>query len=739
MSGKAIFTIVLVSSVALLQPGAGAQENLIVNGEFDDGLNGWFRYGTTGFNVELAPEAGLSGANAVVIDVTDQAATTSIGIAQPLAGGLVQGEVYPIGFTARAEQPREMVVLFQLYKPEIPQWLTLWEEKVQLTKAPQTYTFEYEHTTETTTTNPDWSVDIYYMLKGQWWPMEGDDQNTKVWLDRLYFGAEPPLPRRDLATRPEPADGATDVWRDTDLGWTPGAFAQTHDIYFGATLGDVNTATRANPMGVLLSQGQSAVTYDPGRLAFDQTYYWRVDEVNGPPDNAVIKGTVWSFATEPLAYPIADVVATSNALSTPKEGPVNAVDGSGIDANDFHSTTTSAMWLGSPGADPIYIQFEFDRVYELHEMLVWNYNAEFEMLLGFGLKDVTVEYSQDGSTWTMLGQRQLAQATARPDYAANTTIEFGGAAARYVRLTVLSGWGVLGQYGLSEVRFLYIPAQARYPEPVDVAAEVNINAELAWRSGREAATHEVFLDTDPNAVATGTVPVATTEQAAFMPEGLAFGSTYYWKVNEVNQAEAVPSWEGSVWSFTVQEFATIDDFEAYNDGDNVIYETWLDGWVNDTGSTVGYFDAPFAEMGIVHGGRQSMPLFYENADSPFYSEAERTWSVAQDWSVGEADSLRLYVYGAVDNEPDTLYVRVEDSGGHAATVRHENADVLAVAEWQAWTIPYSLLAGVNMSDIEKMAIGVGDPDTPTAGGRGIFYVDDIEFGRPSPASPEGSL
>ena len=536
MSGRAIFAIVLVSIIASIQPAIRAQENQIVNSEFDNGLDGWFRYGTTGFNVELTQDAGLSGANAVVIDVTDQAATASIGIAQPLTTGLVQGEVYPIGFTARAEEPREMVVLFQLYKPEVPQWLTLWEERVELTKAPQTYTFEYEHTTETTTTNPDWSVDIYYMLKGQWWPMEGDDQNAKVWLDRVYFGAEPPLPRRDLATRPEPADEATDIWRDTELGWTPGAFAQTHDVYLGTALDDVNTATRANPMGVLLSQGQSAGTYDPGRLAFDQTYYWRVDEVNGAPDNTVIKGTVWSFATEPLAYPIADVVATSNALSTPNEGAVNAVDGSGIDASDFHSTTTSAMWLGSPGEDPIHIQFEFDRIYKLHEMLVWNYNAEFEMLLGFGLKDVTVEYSQDGAAWTMLGERQLTQATARPDYAANTTIDFDGVPARYVRLTVNSGWGMLGQYGLSEVRFLYIPAHARQPEPADGTAEVDISTELTWRSGREAATHEIFLDTDRDTVVAGNVPAGTTDQAHFEPPNLAFGSTYYWKINEVNQA-----------------------------------------------------------------------------------------------------------------------------------------------------------------------------------------------------------
>ena len=55
--------------------------------------------------------------------------------------------------------------------------------------------------------------------------------------------------------------------------------------------------------------------------------------------------------------------------------------------------------------------------------------------------------------------------------------------------------------------------------------------------------------------------------------------TYFWKVNEINEAEAVPSWDGDLWTFSTLEFVTVDDFESYNDDDNLIYEVWLDGWV----------------------------------------------------------------------------------------------------------------------------------------------------------------
>ena len=42
------------------------------------------------------------------------------------------------------------------------------------------------------------------------------------------------------------------------------------------------------------------------------------------------------------------------------------------------------------------------------------------------------------------------------------------------------------------------------------------------------------------------------------------------------------------------------------------FDTWHDGWVNNTGSTVGYLTAPFAEQTIVLVGRQAMPLAYDN-------------------------------------------------------------------------------------------------------------------------------
>ena len=97
---------------------------------------------------------------------------------------------------------------------------------------------------------------------------------------------------------PGPANQATEVRRDAVLSWMAGDRADKHNVYFGTVFDDVNEASIADPRGVLVSENQDDTAYDPsGLLEFGQTYYWRVDEVNAPPDSAVYKGDVWSFTT----------------------------------------------------------------------------------------------------------------------------------------------------------------------------------------------------------------------------------------------------------------------------------------------------------------------------------------------------------------------------------------------------------------------------------------------------------
>ncbi|UCC96903.1 MAG: discoidin domain-containing protein, partial [Phycisphaerales bacterium] len=459
------------------------------------------------------------------------------------------------------------------------------------------------------------------------------------------------------------------------------------------------------------------------RLDFETTYYWRVDEVNAPPDSTVYEGPIWSLTTEPIGYAIESLTATASSSGQADFGPEKTIDGSGLDANDLHSTGATDMWLS--GNEPLgaWIQYEFDEVYKLHEMWIWNSNQVFESLFGFGMKDVTVEYSTDGAEWTALaGVTEFAQAPGTESYAHNTTVDFAGAVAKYVRLTAASNWGgVLPQYGLSEVRFFHIPVIAREPLPDSGADDVDPDAVLSWRAGREAGTHDVYLSTDEQAVIDGNAPVNTVTDASYSLL-LDLGSTYYWRIDEVNEAETPTTWQGDVWSFSTSEYLVVDDFESYNDIDppdpesHRIFESWRDGYdVTTNGALVGNDFPPYMERAIVHNfSDQSMPLFYSNTGGAAYSEATRTFASGQDWTRYGVQTLVLYFHGTPDNTGQ-LYVKVN---GVKVAYPGDAADIARVL-WTQWDIDLASL-GVNLQNVTTLALGVDGN-----GAAGTLYIDDI--------------
>jgi hypothetical protein len=272
---------------------------------------------------------------------------------------------------------------------------------------------------------------------------------------------------------------------------------------------------------------------------------------------------------------------------------------------------------------------------------------------------------------------------------------------------------------------------AYYPTPADGANTASPSPTLTWMPGSGAAKHQVYFSSDPNAVSQaaadadqGTLDV---DNETFVPGDLESLTTYYWRVDEIGVGGTVKA--GPVWSFTT--VLVVDDFESYTDDEGSrIYETWIDGWTNGTGSTVGYLDPPFAERRIVHGGLQSMPLDYNNIPAPFYSEAQRVFDEAQDWTTAGADTLVLYIRGTAQNPPSPLYVRLEDASKHAATVTHPDPAVLTSRKWVEWKIPLGDFAGVKLSAVKEMDIGVGDRENPAAGGSGHILVDDIYVTRP---------
>ncbi|MHC4243203.1 MAG: discoidin domain-containing protein [Planctomycetota bacterium] len=496
------------------------------------------------------------------------------------------------------------------------------------------------------------------------------------------------------AAMPNPEDGKTDVPRDVVLSWKPGEFAPPingHRIYLSENFDDVNDGIG----GITVSDNN----YSPEqRLELNTTYYWRVDEVNAPPDNTVFEGDIWSFTTEPVAYPIENITATASSQENSNVAPENTVNGSGL-SNDMHSTESETMWLSSlAGPQPTWIQYEFDKVYKLHEMWVWNSNTDLESSIGFGAKDVTIEYSIDGIDYMPLGTtHEFARATAADDYTHNTTVDLGSIQARYVRLTINSSWGGwLPQYGLSEVRFFQIPVSARNPYPDSGATGVDVDVTLGFRAGREAAEHNVYFSDDEQAVIDGTAPVTTVSQTNFSPSSLNLGKTYYWRVDEVNNANPDSLWQGDIWSFTAMDFLIIDDMESYNDLDeadpesNRIYIAWEDGITN-----------------------------------PANGEATLTLTSNRDWTVNGVNTLTIWYIGDAANAAETMYVVLNGSAG----VNNDNPNATQAEDWTEWTIDLQAF-GINLTNVNTVTLGLGKRNNPVAGGSGMMYFDDIRLYAP---------
>jgi hypothetical protein len=153
-------------------------------------------------------------------------------------------------------------------------------------------------------------------------------------------GGSPP----GQASNPSPANGATSVGVTTDLSWTAGSGATSHDVYFG---------TAASPPFI---QNQTATTYDTGTMANNKTYYWRIDEKNA---GGTTTGVVWSFTTVAsagtgtgLTGDYYDNMDFTNLKLTRTDPTINFDWGSGSPDPAIGADTFSVSWAGQ--VQPLY-------------------------------------------------------------------------------------------------------------------------------------------------------------------------------------------------------------------------------------------------------------------------------------------------------------------------------------------------------------------------------------------------
>jgi hypothetical protein len=522
-----------------------------------------------------------------------------------------------------------------------------------------------------------------------------------------------------IAYEPRPRDGAK--WIDqaaVTLTWQPGQNALKHDLYFGT---DKDAVTQG--VAGVFKGNQAAPTFSAGQLAADTTYYWRVDEIMF--DGTKRTGAVWSFTTLApggglRAYYYANAAASGTPAVKQIDPQINfnwaAASPQGLPADGF-----SIRWVGE-------LEVPFSETYTFYT------NTDDGVRLWVNDVQILDLWANRRSPTEAKASIKLTGGQRYP-----IAMEFynaeGTAVAELWWESPSIDKALIPQPAFS------LPLRASGPNPGSAAVHVPQTSTLAWSAGEKAARHDVYFGADADAVANGTTASATVYQGrqaldntTFDPGVLEWGKTYYWRIDEVNDAAADSPWKGAVWSFTAADFVVVDNFESYNDdieAKTTIFDTWIDGFTNGlSGSTVGNIDAPFAEQAIVHSGKQSMPMDYNNVNPPFFSETEREFAPVGDWTVNGVDTLTLYFRGNTANGAGALYVAVEDSAGKRAVITNPDAAAVTKAVWTEWKIPLSSLTGVNPARVKKMYLGVGDRNAPAKGGAGRIYIDDIRVTKP---------
>jgi len=415
----------------------------------------------------------------------------------------------------------------------------------------------------------------------------------------------------------------------------------------------------------------------PDGLFPGTTYYWRIDEVNEAEPNSPWKGSVWSFSIPPKTAYFPDPADGAEAV----EVDVKLSWSPGFDAKLHHA----------------YFGDNFDDVN----------NAAGALPLGEATYDP--------------GPLELAK-------------------TYYWRVDEFD----IIETHKGDVWSFTTEGAVEALEPAKGAVDVTQTPVLTWVPGVFAASHEVYFGSDAETVKNADISSPEYKgtrdlgSESFEPGQLEWDTTYYWRIDEVNNANADSPWTGPLWSFTTANFLIIDDFEAYNDLDptdpssNRIFNAWLDGYDDPTnGSLVGYETPPFAEQTIIHSGNQSMPMSYDNGVGK--SEATLTLTSNRDWTVNGVNRLTIWFRGSSSNAAEQMYVALNDS----AVVNHDNPNAAQTGFWTEWNIDLQAFAdqGVNLANVNSITLGLGNRANPVAGGAGMMYFDDIRLYRPPEPEP----
>ena len=475
-----------------------------------------------------------------------------------------------------------------------------------------------------------------------------------------------------LAWSPSPANGSTpDIDAAMPLSWSAGDNASQHDVYFGTDEDVVDNADTSDATGIYRDR-QSGTSYTPteGIEWGGGPYYWRIDEVNT--DGTITKGRIWRFT-------VADFILVDDFESyTDDDAAGEAIWQHWIDGFGVPGNGAQVGYLFPPYAEQTIVHSGNQSMPLIYDNTVGVTNSEAAL---------TLTAPRD---WTRHGLANLSLWFR--GYPASTGSFTEGPAGIYTMTG--SGadiWGTADQFHFA---FKTLTGAGTIIARVDSVQNTHAwaKAGVMIRETLDAGSKHAFACVSPgNGVAS---------QGRTGTDADSFST---------NQTDiAAPHWvkleRDAGGNFAVSHSANGSSWESVG---NAVP-------VNIPMTSNVYIGLALTS----HDAAQTCEAIFSNVST--------TGSVSGQWMHQDV--------GISSNAAEPMYVALSNVDGASAVVAHDDPAAATIDEWTEWVIPLQAFAdqGVNLADVDKIAIGLGTSAGVAApGGSGTAYFDDIRLYPPA--------
>jgi hypothetical protein len=371
-----------------------------------------------------------------------------------------------------------------------------------------------------------------------------DSEPNSPWKGKVWSFSLPPT----NAYAPTPSDGTTFIDPNIDLNWEPAMSVLMQTVYFGD---DYDTVSNATTGGI---QVVKATTYDPGPLELEKVYYWRVDTTSV---FGQITGDVWSFTT-----------------TIPGLGTIVSERWENIPGDDLNSLKDNFKYPNNPDVTEVLTQFSTIPGLEeyggrIHGWVYAPATGDYTFwLCSDNQGELWLSTNDDSTNIELIAQENgwASPNTWLTGTQQSDPIPLQGGEKYYIMALWKEGGGgdhcqVAWQGSGVTTRMIipgsnlspYRPLKAFGAKPVNRATDVTQTPILEWKPGIQAASHQVYFGTDEDAVKNATtasseyIGTRALGNESYDPGKLDWESTYFWRVDEVNNINPDGPWPGSVW------------------------------------------------------------------------------------------------------------------------------------------------------------------------------------------------